>query len=77
MLFRSLAQLNSPYKGGNKNIKRLLRQQTFASIFFIASGASMLYLHNNEWIMFASIAAVLYLYTAFRIPIEEKKENQK
>ena len=35
----------------------------------------MLLWHRNEWIACLSIAAVLELYTAFRIPQEEQKEK--
>ena len=73
----TLGQLNNPYKGNNLNIKRLVRKQFLASLFLIASGAAMMYLHNNEWVVCLMIAAILYLYTSFRIPAEEKKENKK
>ena len=72
---QALAQLNSPYTGDNKNIKRLVRQQFLATILLIAAGGSMLYFHNNEWILLVCIAAFLYLYSSFRIPQEEKKDQ--
>jgi hypothetical protein len=31
--------------------------------------------HNNEWIASLTIAAILEIYTAFRISQEEKKEK--
>lgn len=71
----ALAQLNTPYDGDNKNIKRLRRQQTMGSLFLVAAGAAMIYLQNNEWIMILTIGAVIQLYTSFRIPQEEKKEK--
>lgn len=37
----------------------------------------MFTMKRNEWIVCLSIAAVLELYTAFRIPQELEKENVK
>ena len=71
----ALAQLNTLYKGPNRNIKRLTRQQFFGTLILLASGAAMLSLESNEWILFACVAAFLYNYTAFRIHNEEKKEK--
>lgn len=36
----------------------------------------MFTMNRNEWIVCLSIAAVLELYTAFRIPQELDKENK-
>ena len=72
----ALAQLNTMYKGPNLSIKRLTRQQFFGTLLLLASGAAMLSLKDNEWIVLAIIAAFLYNYTAFRLHKEEKKENQ-
>lgn len=71
----ALAQLNTPYEGENKNIKRLRRQQMMGALFLVGAGAAMLYLHGNEWIMVLTIGAVIELYTSFRIPQEEKREK--
>ena len=71
----TLAQINDPYPGGNINIKRLRRQQTFGSLFLIAARAAMLYSRGNEWIVLVAIATVIYLYTSLRIPQEEKKNK--
>lgn len=73
----ALAQINTPLGDMEKSLKRLYRNQIFASLFLIASGACMLYTRGNEWIVLASIAALIYLYTAFRIPILEKKNKEK
>jgi hypothetical protein len=35
----------------------------------------MLTMHRNEWIVCLAVAAVLELYTAFRIPQELEKEK--
>lgn len=73
--FFALAQINTPYEGENKNIKRLRRQQVFSSILLVLTGAFMFTTHGNEWIACLCIAAVLQLYTAFRIPQELKNSE--
>ncbi|NDV60591.1 hypothetical protein [Bacteroides sp. 519] len=70
----ALAQINSPYTGNNKNIKRLRKQQIFGALFLVLAGAFMFFTNKNEWIVILTIGAFLELYTAFRIPQEENKE---
>lgn len=71
-------QLCSPYKGNNTLIKRLYVQRTFGIIFLIVTGVLMLTLpRGNEWILCLTLAAILQLYTAYRIPVLEKKEEEK
>ena len=60
--FVALAQINTPVKGKSKTLKRLRIQQIF-----------MFSTRGNEWIACLTIAAILELYTAFRIPQEEAK----
>lgn len=74
--FVALAQANTPVKGKSKTLKRLRIQQIFGALALILTGAFMLTTHGNEWIACLTIAAVLELYTAFRIPQEEAKENK-
>lgn len=61
------------YDGKNFIIKRLRRQQIFGAIALMFTGVLMFTMHRNEWIVCLSIAAVLELYTAFRIPQELEK----
>lgn len=70
----ALAQINSPYTGTNKNIKRLRRQQVFGALFLVVAGALMVFMEKNEWVVVLTIGSVIELYTAFRIPQEEKKQ---
>lgn len=70
----ALAQINTPYTGANKNIKRLRRQQVFGALFLVVAGALMVFMERNEWVVALTIGAVIELYTAFRIPQEEKKQ---
>nr|WP_302829723.1 hypothetical protein [uncultured Bacteroides sp.] len=72
--FVALAQINSPSKSKSPNVKRLRRQQIFAALLLVLTGAFMLFTHGNEWIVSLTIAAVLELYTSIRIPQEEAKE---
>ncbi len=74
MSFATL-QLTQRYKGKNFIIKRLQVQQALGAVLLIVAGILMLTLRRNEWIVCMSIAAVLQLYTAFRIPQELRKEK--
>ena len=68
-------QLVSDYKGKNLIIRRLRRQQLLGAMLLVLTGVIMLLWKRNEWIVCLTVAAVLELYTAFRIPQEEAKEN--
>ena len=70
-----LAQVNTPGKGKSKTLKRLRIQQIFGALALILTGAFMFTTRGNEWIACLTIAAILELYTAFRIPQEEEKEK--
>ena len=72
--FIALAQVNTPVKGKSKILKRLRIQQIFGALALILTGAFMFTTRGNEWIACLTIAAVLELYTAFRIPQEEIKK---
>ncbi len=71
--FIALAQVNTPVKGKSKILKRLRIQQIFGALALILTGAFMFTTRGNEWIACLTVAAVLELYTAFRIPQEEEK----
>lgn len=60
---------------GNASVvlRRLRRQQLFGAVMLVVSGLLMWTTHGNEWIVALTIAAVLELYTAWRIPAEEAK----
>ncbi|EKJ90050.1 hypothetical protein QR305_03271 [Bacteroides finegoldii] len=74
--FIALAQVNTPpVKGKSKTLKRLRIQQIFGALALILTGAFMFTTRGNEWIACLTIAAILELYTAFRIPQEEEKEK--
>ena len=75
-VYITLAQVNTPVKGKSKILKRLRIQQIFGALALILTGAFMFTTRGNEWIACLTIAAVLELYTAFRIPQEEAKEEK-
>lgn len=68
-------QVMDRYDGKNLIIRRLRRQQIMGAVLLVFTGVLMLLTHNNEWILCLTIAAVLELYTAFRIPNELEKEK--
>lgn len=60
----------------NSTLRRLRIQQIFASLAFIVTGIFMFTNRaGNEWIACFAIATLLEVYTAFRIPYVEKKDN--
>ncbi len=69
----ALAQINSPSRSQTPSVKRLRRQQIFAALLLVLTGAFMFFTHGNEWIVSLTIAAVIELYTSIRIPQEEAK----
>ena len=69
------AQVMCRYEGKNLIIRRLRRQQILASVLFVFTGVLMFVTKHNEWIVCLTIAAILELYTAFRIPSELEKEK--
>ena len=70
----ALAQISTVTKGQGKTLRRLRIQQIFGAIAMVLTGIFMFTTHGNEWIACLTIAAILELYTAFRIPQEEGKE---
>lgn len=70
-------QIKEQHHGSNLIIRRLQRQQMIGAAVLVLTGVMMIVWHHNEWIAGLTIAAVLELYTAFRIPQEEAKENMR
>jgi len=71
----AVVQILTPYKGKDITLKRLYRQQIFGALFLVITGVLMFTLPNgNEWMLTLTIAAVLELYTAFRMPQVESKK---
>ena len=70
-------QVMSRYEGRNLVIRRLRRQQILGAVLLVFAGVLMFVTNHNEWILCLTIAAVIELYTAYRIPSELEKENRK
>ena len=68
-------QVMSRYDGKNLIVRRLRRQQILGAVLLIFAGVLMFVTRHNEWVLCLSVAAVLQLYTAFRIPSELEKEK--
>ena len=69
-------QVMSRYEGKNLIVNRLRRQQILGAILLVFAGVLMFVTRHNEWILCLTVAAVLQLYTAYRIPAELEKENK-
>lgn len=66
-------QVVSRYEGQNLIVRRLRRQQVLGAVLLVFAGVLMFVTRHNEWVLCLSAAAVLQLYTAFRIPSELEK----
>ena len=85
-------QMLQRYEGNNYVIRRLRRVMILSDVLLLFSGALMfasqdnalgldriVYLQyiNNNWVVILLVAAVLQLYTSFRISNELEKEAKK
>lgn len=71
----AFVQLANGYHGTNVTIKRLRKQQVFGAVLLLLTGLFMFTTKHNEWVVCLTIAAVLELYTAYRIPYLEEKDK--
>ena len=76
-------QLVQRYEGRNVTVRRLRRQQMLGACLLMISACLLLVtafrllpLRGGEWKVALAIAAVLELYTAFRLPAELGKEEK-
>lgn len=72
----AIAQINQPAQGQSATLRRLRRQRVVGALLLVATGPCMLFTHGNEWILTLTVAALLELYTAIRIPQEEAKDEK-
>ena len=70
-------QVMSRYEGKNLVVRRLRRQQIIGASLLVFAGVLMFVTRHNEWVLCLTVAAILQLYTAFRIPAELDKEQKK
>lgn len=76
-LLVAFAQIFSPAEADSVNVRRLRRQQILGSLLLVLTGPLMLFLHGNEWIVSLTLAAVIELFTSFRLPQEEKRAKEE
>ena len=68
-------QIMTRYEGKNLIVRRLRRQQILGAVLLVFAGVLMFVTKHNEWVLCLTVAAILELYTAFRIPSELEKEK--
>ena len=68
-------QVMSRYEGKNLIVRRLRRQQILGAVLLVFAGVLMFVTKHNEWVLCLTVAAILELYTAFRITSELEKEK--
>lgn len=76
VMFAYVQTVVCSYGGKNLIVRRLRRQQIMGAVLLVIAGVLMFVTRHNEWVLCLSAAAVLELYTAFRIPSELEKESQ-
>lgn len=66
----------SPYRGANARVKRLVRIEAWASIFFCAGAFFLFYPPHNpvrDTLAFTLAGGVIQIYTSIMIPRVQKK----
>lgn len=71
----AITQLMVRYEGKSIIIRRLRRQQILGAFLLMLTSVCMFTLHRNEWVVCLTVAAVLELYTSFKISAELEKEK--
>ena len=74
-MFAYVQVVQGRYDGKNLIIRRLRRQQILGAVLLVFAGVLMFVTRHNEWVLCLTVAAILQLYTAFRIPSELEKEK--
>ena len=76
-------QMLARYDGKNLMLRRLRRQQLLSALLLLVSGGLLVMkslnvgpFRGDEWLLVLTIAAVLQVYTAFRIPAILKQEEK-
>ena len=77
-LLNLIGRLCAGYDGKNIRIKRLLRIETWAALFFCVAVYFMFTDPDpRNWIVFVLAGGVLMSYTSFMIPRVQKKDVEK
>lgn len=71
-----IGRIMTVYEGRNIRVKRLLRIETWAALFFAVAVYFMFTDPDpRNWIVFVLAGGVLMAYTSFMIPRLQRKEN--
>ena len=70
----SAMQVTERYEDDNFIVRRLRRQQWIAAFLLVLAGVLMIVLRHNEWVVCLLVAAIIELYTSYRIPHEREKQ---
>ncbi len=66
----AVMQFLSRYRSNDTALNRLVLQQQLGGLLLVVAGVLMFTNVHNEWMVVMFIAALIELYTAFRIPQE-------
>ena len=70
-----VGRLFSPYTGSNIRVKRLVRIELWAALFFCVATYFMFYgTEPSEWIVFVLAGGAILTYTSIMIPIVQRKK---
>lgn len=75
-----IGRLFTPYTGNNDRVRRLIRIELWASIFFAVAVYFMFYgTEPREWIVFILAGGAIMVYTSIMIPLaqRQKQSNKK
>lgn len=65
------------YHGGNIRLKRLMRLEFWAGVFFCVSGFFQFYSpRTSDWIAFTLAGGAILVYTSIMIPRVSKKDGE-
>ena len=62
-------------RGCSVTLRRLVMQQQLAGLLFVGAGVLMFTHTHNEWMVILTCGALVELYTAYRIPQEQNKNQ--
>lgn len=70
-----VGRLFSPYTGSNIRVKRLVRIELWAALFFCVATYFMFHgTQPSEWIVFVLAGGAILTYTSIMIPIVQRKK---
>lgn len=76
-LLFAVMQCLDRYEGNNTVIHRLKGIQILGALLLVVTGVLMFVTRHNEWMVSIAVAALMELYSVFRISHELEKEEEK